>query len=62
MSKALNFCFLCILLESKRKEIISEELQIAKKEIFIRGISILIYQNLGLVGHIQQKIKLPSPN
>ena len=37
----------------------------AEKVIFICGISIiiiLIYQNLGLVGHIQQKIKLLSPN
>ena len=49
-------------MESKTKEIILEELQIAKKEIFICGVSILIYQNLRLVGHIQQKIKLPSPN
>ena len=35
-----------------------------EKEIFIYGIStiILIYQNVGLVGPVQQKVKLSSPN
>ena len=50
----------------QKKEIMLEELEIAKKkEIFTCGIKIiiiLIFQNLGLAGHIQQKIRLLSPN
>ena len=46
MSKALNFCF------RKTKMFICE----------ISIIIILIYQKLGSVGPVQQKIKLPSPN
>ena len=65
MSNALNFCFLCILLYSERKKSYQKNYKQQKHEIFICGINviiILIYQNLGLVGPVQQKIKLPPPN
>ena len=35
MSSALSLCFLCILLQSKKKKIILEEIKIIKKEMHI---------------------------
>ena len=44
--------------------IVLEKIQMAKKEMFMGEISIIIIligQKLGSVGPLQQKIKLPSP-
>ena len=63
-SSALNFCFLCILLWSKRKISIRRKKNCKKKK-FVCEMSIIIIlscQKLGSIGPVQQKSMLPSPN
>ena len=56
------FVFIWFIVTKKKK--ISKEKEIVKTKIFmceINIIIILIYQKLGLVGPVQQKIRLPLP-
>ena len=63
MSSALNFCFLSVLLQRKRKRSYKKKNKYWKRKIFIYEISIiiLICQKLGSVEPVKQKIQLPSP-
>ena len=67
MSSARNFVFYLFYCDLKEKYHIRRNINWKKKETLVCEISIiiiiiLICQKLGSVGHVQQKIKLPSPN